>query len=900
MGEVKRGRGARPAAEVLAVKWSHLAIGFGTLVVLGGVLAACAGPVGTQGPAGSQGIAGPIGPQGPPGPPGPAGTQGIAGAIGPQGPAGKDGAVGPQGPQGPFAPGTDTGMQVAMSLSKPANGSHLVAGEKATVTVTLKDKFGAPLTRDDFATLSLYMYGPQETSKTVTAVKLLNATADRTKTPHHYVNLLATTDTNIQVSGNVLTYALQPVSSEEVGTYTASLRAVKKGDPPVNQTFVLADFQLGTATVEKQIVEEKKCAACHLGADSGQLYFHHVDVSARNPYGSPSIDTFPVRTCKSCHNNEGYAAFTSPADGTRVPDQIVRRVHGVHMGEHLQNPINIDAKTGLFRDYTGLVFPANVKNCTACHTDDRWKTQPSALACTACHDNVDLTTGKGHGPDQKAVTSDRACATCHEADGDPKTSVSGAHKVSQPMNSVAVSMTPPGNGKFYVAGEKPAVTIVVKDDAGNPIDHTKVDTTTFSTAGLFVSGNRTNTVPVLTNTAKYGTLKLRASVSNTKAAAGTPTPGWTFAAGDTLKIAVNGNSPVELAAPAGLQTPAQIRDWLKANLPDVTVTSSATTVTIKSNIQGEKSTIDIYNSKVTTVMGWKPAGTKSVTGWVGAGVTMEPYINPGRASYPTNDLRKLSDPLDYQDPSVTRNAANITYQLDDVKGLPVGTYSVYVWVQPIAGKTPNVSRVAIGFMNFQVGTETEEKKVATNCTQCHGDTIWHLDEGPQHPEPFNPDYCKSCHDYARYQTGDGFVNQGGTSTNGWSGYGAVPLARRVHGVHRGAYLEHPEQIYSGNPDAFREVIFPQDIRNCTKCHDPAGSAAWKEKPSRLACMACHDSDKANTHALLNTLNPTPVDPWNAARVETCNVCHGAGREFSPDKVHNISNPYKPPYPREPE
>jgi len=282
-----------------------------------------------------------------------------------------------------------------------------------------------------------------------------------------------------------------------------------------------------------------------------------------------------------------------------------------------------------------------------------------------------------------------------------------------------------------------------------------------------------------------------------------------------------------------------------------------------------------------------------------AGVTMEPYVIPARASYPTNDLRKLSDPLDYSDPNVTRSTADITYQLDDVAGLAPGTYSAYVWVQPVAGKMANVTRPAIGFLTFQIGTETEQLRVAGNCDSCHAKTIFHLDAGPQHPAPFDPEYCKACHDYKRYETGDSFVQLGGTSLNGWSGYGAVPISRRIHGVHFGRYLDYPEQIYAGNPDVFREAIFPEDVRNCTKCPDPKGSAAWKEKPSRLACMACHDSDKATAHALLQTQNPTPADPWSAARVETCQVCHGAGRDFAADKVHNVANPYKPPYPREP-
>ena len=248
---------------------------------------------------------------------------------------------------------------------------------------------------------------------------------------------------------------------------------------------------------------------------------------------------------------------------------------------------------------------------------------------------------------------------------------------------------------------------------------------------------------------------------------------------------------------------------------------------------------------------------------------------------------------------VTRNAANITYALDDVAGLRAGTYMVYMYTLPVAGKLTDVSRTAFGFMTFQVGTATEELKSATNCANCHGSTIWHLDEGPQHPEPFDPDYCKACHDYARSGTGDSFSRLGGTSTSGWSGYGAGPLSRRVHGVHFGRYLDHPEEIYAGNPNAFNEVIFPQDVRNCVKCHDPKGSPAWKQNVSRLACLGCHDSDAAKGHANGNTVFKNTADPWSADNVETCKVCHGADREFSPDKVHNIANPYQPPYPREP-
>lgn len=282
-------------------------------------------------------------------------------------------------------------------------------------------------------------------------------------------------------------------------------------------------------------------------------------------------------------------------------------------------------------------------------------------------------------------------------------------------------------------------------------------------------------------------------------------------------------------------------------------------------------------------MGWKPGPLPlvkdDVTYRMTAGTTMEPYVVMANVSIPANDLRPRSDPLNFTDPLVIRNADKVTYQLDDVKGLTSGTYLIYSYVIPngvlagtvakpgptgqpnAAAKALNVSRTAIGFMTFQVGTETPEQKVATNCADCHGDTIWHLDEGPIHPQPFDADYCKACHDYQRWSgTGDLFPRTGGSSTSGWAGYGAKPTSARVHNIHFGKYMEHPEYGYAGNPNAFAEIIFPQDVRNCVKCHDPKGSPAWKENPSRLACLACHDTDKAITHAKLNTYVPTPSDP----------------------------------------
>ena len=856
----------------------------GGFVLLAILLAACTGPQGSQGPAGPQGVAG---------------------------------------PPGPIVLGVERQLNATITVSQPANGTHFVAGEQAVLTITLKDQVGGAFDRaEDFSQLRLMLAGPQETTQTVTAVKLLKTTADRSQPIHHYTDLK--TNADVQVNGTTLTYQLAAVSDEKPGTYITSLWAVSKA-APLQQAMVVAEFQIGTATVEKQIVEKEKCAACHLGADSGKFYFAHIDVGF-SPVGNPALDQNAVRNCKTCHNNDGYSAYVDPANpDSRIVDQIVKRIHGVHFGEELQNPTNTDPETGIFKDYRGVIFPNNVRNCNSCHVDDRYKTQPSRLACGACHDQIDWTTGKSivagkldheGGPQP----NDSGCSTCHPADTGGMKAIAEAHKFEQLRNMIDVSLTLPRNGKFFVAGEKPVITLVIMNDNGKPIDHTSVNETTFSTANLAVYGPRLNSVPVLTNAAKNGNSKSRASATSSIPAAGDPR-GWTFAEGDTFKIAVHGGPVQELKVPTGLQTPAQVVAWLSANLKDVIITANAAgNINVLSKIQGDKSRFEIYNSAVTTKMGWKPIGLNiiehgKVVGKT-VGTTMEPFVVIGALSTASNDLRPRTDPLNYTDPNVTRNYNNVTYQLDDVAGLKPGTYFIHTYVVPngvlagtgagptgqpnAAAKALGVSHEGAGHLDFQVGTETPDKKVATNCTNCHGSNICHLNEGAIHSAPFDPDYCKACHDYNRTGVGEGYSRTGGTSTSGWAGYGTKPLSARLHGVHRGAYLDHPENIYAGNPNIFSEVIFPQDIRNCTKCHSADTTGTWKTEPSRLACLSCHDSDSAQAHGKLMTVIPAGADPLGPTAVETCKTCHGAGKEFSPDKVHNISNPYKPPYPREAE
>ncbi len=660
------------------------------------------------------------------------------------------------------------GWTVRVQVSTPANGVFFVRGERPTISLTILDTMAQGVTRADLSTLALYMHGPEDPMKTVTPVKLLNATADRTKTPHHYIDLK--TNPDAKLNGTVLTYTLQPVADEEPGTYTVSIRA-QLGSDAIQQIMKFVKVQIGTDKIEAPVIADAKCAACHLGPISKKMYLHHID-PGRSPVGSFSMDMSPQDSCKACHNNEGYAAFSdASAPGGRRPDHIVIRAHGVHMGEGLKSNFNTNHVNGNFSDYTHVLFPADPRNCTSCHVTDSWKTKPSRLTCGSCHDNSwfgpKASTPAGMvahvgGP----ATDDLGCATCHVESKVFKT-IEQNHMITPPAfeQIVNLSMSAPANGNFYVAGDKPQVIIKVTDAVSklainptnmvDPLISTNVQPTEWRRANLLVAGPRARTLPVLTTAAN----------------------------------ATNSTS-----------------------------------------------------------------------------------------SYANNELRYMRDPA-RRDSRITRTADSIIYQLDDVAKLQPGTYTVFADFLDAA--FPG----GWGYMNFQVGTTNKEAFVATNCRDCHADTRIHA---TSRAVPYEPDICNACHDYKHQLT---------NRTNwlsGQYGYGVAPLARRVHGIHFGNYVDKPREIQSQD---FSHVIMPMDVRNCTKCHSQ--TSTWTEKPSRLACTACHDDDKTIIHANLMTFDPTPVDPWGGDEVETCTLCHGKGATFTPSKVHAISNPYQPPYPRAP-
>jgi len=96
------------------------------------------------------------------------------------------------------------------------------------------------------------------------------------------------------------------------------------------------------------------------------------------------------------------------------------------------------------------------------------------------------------------------------------------------------------------------------------------------------------------------------------------------------------------------------------------------------------------------------------------------------------------------------------------------------------------------------------------------------------------------------------------------------------------------------PVDFGDIRFPGDRRNCRKCHEaganelplasgvlptfiPQTDGSVKPlSPIMSACVGCHTREPAKAHM--------EAQIASVGR-ESCEVCHGRGREFAVDKMH---------------
>lgn len=210
----------------------------------------------------------------------------------------------------------------------------------------------------------------------------------------------------------------------------------------------------------RDVVTEAACNQCH---------------NPLNAHGNPGPRT-KIAYCVMCHTPQSVNPDTLNTVDLKV------FIHKLHMGSSLPS-VAAGGKyfvvhRGSVQDYSTVVFPQDVRNCTTCHTsattqNTNWMTKPSRAACGSCHDDVNFATGLNHV--NLPQIDDNQCQGCHSthASYDFDTSVPGAHVVPNKSTSLPGLVLKIQNVDA-APGASPVVTFQVNDKAGNAVDISKL------------------------------------------------------------------------------------------------------------------------------------------------------------------------------------------------------------------------------------------------------------------------------------------------------------------------------------------------------------------------------------------------------------------------------------------
>src|SRR5664280_2634741 len=208
----------------------------------------------------------------------------------------------------------------------------------------------------------------------------------------------------------------------------------------------------------------------------------HDPLSAHGETGRQDI-----KLCVLCHNPQTI----DPDTGNSVDAKVL--FHKLHMGSSLPSvqaghPYQIIGHGGSVVDFSTIVFPQDIRNCTTCHQPSSpqgfvWYTYPSRAACGSCHDTIDWTTGANHKGGPQA--DDSACASCHQPQGvnDFDASIIGAHTIPtraaqlKGLNIRIINVT------NAAPGTKPVVTFAVTNNDGSFVDPSTLGSFTFYLGG---------------------------------------------------------------------------------------------------------------------------------------------------------------------------------------------------------------------------------------------------------------------------------------------------------------------------------------------------------------------------------------------------------------------------------
>jgi OmcA/MtrC family decaheme c-type cytochrome len=188
------------------------------------------------------------------------------------------------------------------------------------------------------------------------------------------------------------------------GTFTDRL-AVKS---------VFKDYAVtGTVTPRRTVVDIAKCKVCH----------DVLSLHGNNRTDEPQV-------CVMCHNPDATDKSRRPvAGGTdgKLEESIdfKRMIHGIHAGQSGKGGfrtkgIVVYGFGGSVNDFSNVVFPGRLSNCTTCHTETSYQLQGTWATPTASGilgSTISTGASTTDPTDNLRITPTAAvCSSCHDSD----------------------------------------------------------------------------------------------------------------------------------------------------------------------------------------------------------------------------------------------------------------------------------------------------------------------------------------------------------------------------------------------------------------------------------------------------------------------------------------------------
>ncbi len=376
-------------------------LGLGAAFLCAALLGAC------EGDTGPAGVAGPPGPAGPPGDPGPPGPGGSGGGV-----------------------PVDSADNITIAVTDVAIPD---GGGNPTVSLKLTNDLNQGLTGLPADDIRFVLAQLSPGSAGGSSAWQSYVTRESGGIPDAQATTETASDGTFTELGNgdyTYTFAQALTAYPAAPAYDAlkshRLGIEIRGQAPIANNGVFDFVPAGGApTFTRDVVDNDTCNACH------DIFEFH---------GGPRTD---ITYCVTCHNPTSIDGETvNEAWGGTV--DMTEMTHKIHYGEELANGYFIFGFRNTLHDYSEVVFPQDVRNCSTCHDETdpntpdagNWLTVSNRAACGSCHDDIDWDAG-GH-PGNIAFTDDTQCLDCHGPDatvnnGEVRTAV--AHEIPEDIAS---------------------------------------------------------------------------------------------------------------------------------------------------------------------------------------------------------------------------------------------------------------------------------------------------------------------------------------------------------------------------------------------------------------------------------------------------------------------------------